>query len=116
MRPPVLIEDLSAVIDIATAASLCTAVWCVHRRDVTVSTLAHVLTLTLLAACLGHYTEQHLVSADTLREHLHASRQVNSMALATTLCATHRDCADEFSRCVLPLQHLGSYLLGCASL
>ncbi|CAM9567213.1 unnamed protein product, partial [Chrysoparadoxa australica] len=58
--PQVLLEDLTSVIDFGLLLAFFTALHFLRRKEITVSTLAHALSIVFLVTTLGHYIEQVL--------------------------------------------------------
>jgi hypothetical protein len=77
----VLLEELSAVIDITVLAGFSTAVYCLRRRDMAVCTLCHALSVALITFTTGHYLEAHVYGSEGTRDLvLFPSRQVAQLA------------------------------------
>jgi hypothetical protein len=74
-RGQVLLEDLTAVIDVSIIVALVTAITCLRRRDISVTTLCHALFMLLLFAGCGHYIEEHCMGTDGVYELVHVHRE-----------------------------------------
>ncbi|CAN0324316.1 unnamed protein product, partial [Ectocarpus sp. 13 AM-2016] len=61
--PPqqVFLEDLTLVIDVSLMLAFTTAIYLLRQKLITVATLAHALSVSLMVFTVGHYFERHLI-------------------------------------------------------
>ncbi|CAM9660936.1 unnamed protein product [Ectocarpus sp. 4 AP-2014] len=61
--PPqqVFLEDLTLLIDVSLMLAFTTAIYLLRQKLITVATLAHALSVSLMVFTVGHYFERHLI-------------------------------------------------------
>ncbi|CAM9337329.1 unnamed protein product, partial [Ectocarpus fasciculatus] len=70
----VFLEDLTLVIDVSLMLAFATAIYLLRQKLITVATLAHALSVSLMVLTVGHYFERHLIGdmdgvEDLVRRH-----------------------------------------------
>lgn len=63
-RHPVLLDDLTSVIDTTLIVTFVASIYFLRQRNITVATLAHALSVVFLVFSLGHYIERHMIGVD----------------------------------------------------
>lgn len=64
----VLLEDLTAVIDVLSLAAFAVAIGSVASQHMSISSFAHALSLVLLVSLAGHYLEAHVFGTEGVRD------------------------------------------------